>query len=293
MKHKLVTIDPQQPGHTMQQLGAVYGVTPDKLAILRRIVALFPRATHMYVDVAQAELVRNLPLADKYTFDVSTDELVLFADDIDTLIDAMIEMVMYLAGFATKLGNPDAWVIEFTIGAWKPVKKRIKRRLDIPVLDQPRGAVGLPPPPDDAPAHDPYPFRTLVSHFDQLSFVQMIRLAARDDIHVYFPPGSHPKVRAIYLHARQALQEVGQGIDLDDHQRFNAKLNQAIRRIEELFDPASLQPPTWLADFAQEVRASDPAGTDIPEEPDADSPFTAFIEQLFEDEDRNATNTLD
>lgn len=291
MKHNLVTIDPQQLDYTMQQLRHEYHLSPGELAILRRIVALFPRTTQMYVDTEQAELVHNLPLADKFTFDVTTDELVLFASDMDTLIDALIEMAMYLAGFATKLGNSEVWVIEFTIGAWKPVKKRIKRRLNIPVIDQPRGAVGLPPPPDDAPAHDPYPFRTLVSHFDQLSFVQMIRLAGRDDLQVYFPSGSHPKVRAVYLHVRKALQEVGQWIDLDDHQRFNANLNQAIRRIEELFDPASLRPPTWLDAFAQEMRASESADPAFPPEPDADSPFTAFIEQLFDDDDSSSTDS--
>jgi hypothetical protein len=94
-------------------------------------------------------------------------------------------------------------------------------------------------------------------------------------------------VRAIYLHARKALQEVGQWIDLDDHQRFNAKLNQAIQRIEELFDPGSLQPPTWLADFTRELP---PPDTAVLQEPDADSPFTEFIEQLFEDDDKNTSS---
>lgn len=285
-----VFIDPQQPEHTIEKVGIAYPhLRTADLKILRRIIALFPRATWMHVDAAQAELVSSLPLMDKFTFDVDTDELVLLADDIETMINALIEMAMYLTGFATKLGNPDAWVVEFTIGAWKPVRKRIKRRLNIPVIEAPRGLIGMPPPPDDAPAHDPYPFRTLVSHFDQVSFVQMIRLAARDDVQVYFPPGSHPKVRAIYLHTRKALQEVGQWIDLDDHQRFNTNLNHAIRRIEQLFDPASLQPPIWLQSLAQDPHTLNASSTG-PQELDADSPFASFIEQLFEDEDDDSAN---
>ncbi|MCD4684484.1 MAG: hypothetical protein K8S97_00920 [Anaerolineae bacterium] len=286
-----VIIDPQHLDQTMQQMESAYShLSAANLKILRRIIAQFPRATQMHVDTTQAELVSDLPLLDKFTFDVDTDELVLLADDSETLINALIEMAMYLTGFATKLGNSDAWVIEFTIGAWKPVRKRIKRRLNIPIVDVPRGLVGMPPPPDDAPAHDPYPFRTLVSHFDQVSFVQMIRLAARNDVQVYFPPGSHPKVRAIYLHTRKALQDVGQWIDLDDHQRFNANLNHAIRRIEQLFDPASLQPPTWLHDLAQESQPPNTISPDSPPELSADSPFTAFIEQLFEDEEDDSTS---
>lgn len=295
-----VWLDPQDPAATMQQLSLACTLPPNELAVLLRIIELFPRPAHMLIDTSQADNLSALPFADRFSFDLQTDELLVFAEDSETLVDALIEMAMFLTGFATKMGNPEHWVIDFTIGAWKPVRRRIKRQLGIPVADRPRGVVGLRPDPGEGIEGDPYPFRTLVSYFDQLSFQQMVMLAARDDIAVHFPPGTHPKVRAVYVHVRRAIEEVGQYITLDDFQVFNLKLNNALRRIEELFDPAHLEPPNWLARLVdrEEARselpppespallhAGDPESEDESEPPAHYNPFEAFIEQLFSDED--------
>jgi len=279
-----VTLDPNDLPGTTRQLTTIFDLSVDESATIARIVELFPRPTRMYLDASQEELHRDNPLADKFTFDVETDDLVLFASDIDTLIDATIEMAMYLSGFTTKIGNEDLWVIEFTIGAWKPVKRNIKQQIGIEVSDHPTGLVGLRPDPGEATEGDPYPFRTLVSYFDQLSFQQMIMLAARDDVKVYFPAGTHPKVRAVYMHARRAIEEVGQFITLQDHQVFNLKLNNAIRRIEQLFDPENLEPPNWVSRLINNEPAptSNTANNSAPYDP-----FEAFIEQLFSDEEDN------
>ncbi len=296
-----VWLNPNDPAATMQQLSLACTLPPNELAVLVRIIELFPRPAYMLLDTEQDNIDATLPFADRFTFDLHTDELLVFAEDSDTLVDALIEMAMFLTGFTTKMGNPEHWVIDFTIGAWKPVRRRIKRQLGIPVADRPRGVVGLRPDPGEGVEGDPYPFRTLVSYFDQLSFQQMVMLAARDDIAVHFPPGTHPKVRAVYVHVRRAIEEVGQHITLDDYQVFNLKLNNALRRIEELFDPTHLESPNWLARLVdhEETRSELPAPEVPPllhsgepesdpdsESPSAhDNPFEAFIEQLFSDED--------
>jgi hypothetical protein len=193
---------------------------------------------------------------------------------------------MYLVGFATMLGNDEEWVVEFTVGAWKPVKNRIKRHLGIPVQEQPSGVVGLPPSPEKAPLGDPYPFKTLVSRYDLGSFQQMVVLAARDDIAVYFPPETHSKVLAVYVYMRRAMHEIAQGVGIRDYQTFNARLIQTLQRLQSLFDPAHLTATPDPKDAEREERTTQ-LGLFPPESPSAPvhNPFEDFIEQLFADDD--------
>lgn len=292
MHHKCVTLDPKNLELSIQQLADTYELDSHTLAIAQRIVSLYVRPVTVCMDPANTILYENLALADKFTFDMETDELVLFAQDPDTVINALIEMAMYMAGFSTLLGNDEEWVIEFAVGAWKPVKNRIKRQLGIEVHEKPRGVVGLPPAPDQHAPSDPYPFRTLVSSYDLGSFYQMVILAARDDIAVYFPPEAHPKVLAVYVYMRRAMQEVAQGVTLGDYQTFNERLIETIRRLETLFDPANLPPPGTrnhsstadsdrLGMFPNDLTSSHTSTA----QPD---PFESFIEELFSDEDDNS-----
>ena len=268
----IVTLDPADLDDTIQQLETHYEIDEATLVILRRVISLFPRPAQMRVDEANEILYQGLSLIDKFSFS-DDDELILYTRDPETMIDALIEMAMYLFGFATLIGEDEGWVVEFTIGAWKPVKNRIRRQLGLIVQEQPRGVVGLPP--DDTSAD--YPFRTLVSHYNLGSFYQMVVLAARDDIAVYFPPETHSKVLAAYVYMRRSMQEVAQGVNLKDHKTFNDRLLQAVHRLQNLFDPASLPPP----------------GSDQPDEPkklppppqQKNNPFEEFIEQLFSDEE--------
>jgi hypothetical protein len=286
MRHGEVTLDPHDLERSTRQLAEAYHLSPEDTDTLRRVIALYPQPIKMYVDEANTILHDSMPLGDRFTFDIETDELILFSHDKEILIDALIEMAMYLAGFTTMMGSEETWVIEFTIGAWKPVKKRLKRQLEIPVSDHPRGVVGMPPSAENVPPGDPYPFRTLVSHYDLASFHQMVMLAARDDIAVYFPPETHAKVLAVYVYMRRSMQEVAQGIDLADYETFNARLIQEVQRLDTLFGPSNLTLPTWLHDR----HADDPpAPADRPRphptresKPDTTpDPFEAFIEDLF------------
>jgi len=293
-----VILDPNAVDESMQQLATRYGIGAELLNTLSQVVGLYPHAIRMYVDEANALLFHGLSLADKFTFDLESDELVLFSLDADTVTDAFIEMAMYLSGFATLMGSQDDWTVEFAIGAWKPIKNRIKRQLGIPVREKPRIVVGLPPAPQEINQEDSYPFRKLVSSYDFASFHQMVVLAAREDVAVYFPPETHSKVLAVYVYMRRAIQEVAQGLDLSDHLTFNTRLIDAVQRLEKLFSPATLAPPGWqqLPDSHRSVSADYIPTPDAPaqmpddrvqngEQVKRDDPFELFINQLFSDDD--------
>ncbi|MBN1681374.1 MAG: hypothetical protein JW966_13920 [Anaerolineae bacterium] len=289
MRQNYILLDPNNLNVTIQRLVEAYVLSPDTLDGLRRIIALYPHPVPMYVDEANAMLYDGLSLADKFTFDIKTDELVLFSKDEETFIDAFIEMAMYLSGFSTMIGNEEEWVIEFTVGTWKPIKNRIKRQLGITVSDQPRGVVGLPPSTEKNTGIDPYPFRTLVSHYDLGSFYQMVMLAARDDVAVYFPPETHAKVLAVYVYMRREIQEVAQSLSIEDYQVFNSRLIEAVQRLQELFEPANLPPPGWLRSPASRP-FDQPDSDERMTHSDTlrakrDDPFEAFINQLLADED--------
>lgn len=298
MKQNAVILDPTNLDDSMQQLAAAYDLDADALSVFRRVVGLYPRAVRMYVDEARGILFKELSLMDMFTFDIETDELVLLSCDHQTLVNAMIEMAMYLAGFATMLGARDEWVIEFTIGAWKPVKNRIKRLLDIPVPRRSRVVVGLPPSSAQGSEDESYPFRRLVSTYNIAAFYQMVVLAAREDVAVYFPMETHPKVLAVYLYSRRAMQEVARGIGIENHKTFNARLLRAIQHLEKLFDPASLpapgKPPAHNAlDRPVDLGMFSPPNRmnidteQSPVRPEKD-PFEAFIEQLFQDDESDS-----
>lgn len=292
-----ITLDPHNLDNSLTALAAIYDLDLTDRDVLRRVIAFYPQPVCMYLDEASIILHERMPLGDKFTFDMETDDLILYSRSKDALIDALIEMAMYLAGFSTMMGSDASWVVEFTIGAWKPVKKRIRRQLGLPVQDQPRGVVGLPPSPEEDTDQNAYPFRTLVSNYDLASFHQMVLLAARDDIAVYFPPETHSKVLAVYVYMRRAMQEVAQGIDLADYATFNSRLIQEIQRLEKLFNPSGLSLPNWLHDR----HASPPRPPSSYQSPRADTPetnhtpsdpFETFIEQLFAEDDDSDPPTI-
>lgn len=293
MMHNLVTLDPANLDETMRQLVEQYALEDEMQAHVRRVIALLPRSSGLYVDEANAMLFEDLQLADKFSFDTENDALALFTHDPSALVDALIELAMYLSGFATMLGSEAGWVVEFTIGCWRPVRNRLKRLLEIPYDNHPRGVVGLPPSESEQ-YPERYPFRRLVTSYDFASFHQMVVLAARDDIAVYFPPETHSKVLAVYVYMRRTMHEVGQSLGLEDHQIFNSRLLDAIRRMEVLFTPSELPPPGMAASRHsrdetppdrpnfKNLLGQDMASARLSAE---DSPFASFIEELFADED--------
>lgn len=289
MRTHAIDLDPDDLDESLQQLAFAFDLDLDELAMARRVLVLFPRATALTLDEFDPDTLHALPLSDKFAFDLETDTLTVFERRWETLIDALIEMAMYLSGFNTLIGSDDPWVVEFAIGAWKPVRKRLKRQLSIPVSDQPRGVIGLPPSaPPQARRVPADPFRAVVSRYNRASFEQMVMLAARDEIAVYFPPETHPKVLALYVYMRRAMQEVAEGIDLLDYEQFNTRLLREIGRLEQLFHPATLPLPPDAPPDDEAARDLLAAAAPPPADPPPlarDNPFAAFIEQLFPDDE--------
>lgn len=255
MREDWVVLDPQDVEHAVTQLTMNYELDADTAEFLRRILRCFPRRALLYVDESNTLFYKQTPLVDRFTFNMKSDELILFASDPMTFIDAMIEMAMYLVGFATMIGVDESWKVEFVIGAWKPVKNRIKRELGIPVIDEPLWVVGLPPEPEDATPEDPHPFQTLVSALDMASFAQMVRLAARDDVEVNFPKGSDPRVIQVYIRVKTAIDQVADGISLNDWREFNRRLLVTVQDFEDEYRPDDLPMPAWW-DRASDAQSS-------------------------------------
>jgi hypothetical protein len=300
MNHNRIVIDPRDVEHALQQLALIYDLDADTLMMVRQAVTLYTRPVTLYVDESRALFYSQTPLVDKFTFNIQTDELVLFSRDPMTFVDATIEMAMYIAGFSTMMGVEEYWKVEFTIGAWKPVKNRIKRDLGIPVIDEPLWIVGLPPNGDGSPPDDPHPFRTLVSQLDIASFTQMVRLAARDDVEVNFPIGTDPRVIQVYIRIKTAMFQVADGLTLESWREFNRRLLGMVQDLEEEYNPGQLPVPGWwqraagsderdadlqfsTLDFSDNLPAPD--FDDLNLDQDRWDPFARFIEELFNDED--------
>jgi len=291
MSNERIVLKPDDLEGTVRQIAAVWDLDEDSLEVLRQTLALFSRPITLVVDEASVVYYSETPLIDHFTFNMQTDELILLSRDPLTLIDALVEMAMYVAGFATLLGAEDQWKVEFAIGAWKPVRNRIKRQLGVPVLDEPLWIVGLPPNPEDGVLNDQHPFRMLVSQLDMASFTQMVRLAARDDVEVNFPNGTDPRVIEVYIRMKTAMYQVADELTLDDWREFNRRLLHCIQDLEEAYHPCDLPVPAW---WQRMLLAQDEASLDE-QRPTSDyeppqnkprwNPFETYLEELFSEED--------
>jgi hypothetical protein len=267
MKNNQVYLDPLNIDASIRQLERFYRLDANTLGMLRRVLEHYPKSVILYVDEANAPLMAGSALDDLFTFNTETGELVLFSSDPMTFVDAMIEMHMFVAGFDTLMGADDHWQVEFAIGAWKPIKNTIKRRLRIPLQQSIRGVVGLPPEPGEAPLEDPYPFKSLVSTLNLFSFVQMIRLAAREEIRVHFPNGTDPRVMEVYFSVKRAMHSVASGLDIQDSEAFNERLRSKIQELDERYQPSKLPlPEGWESFMTDQDAASGAAeGEEDPE----------------------------
>lgn len=292
-RQRHVFIDPQDVDHALQQLGYLYDVDKDTQEMLRPIIALYPRPADVYADDSSVFYYSQMPLVDRFTFNMQTDELVLFSTDPLTIVDAMLEMAMYLVGFSTLIGVEDYWKIEFAIGAWKPVRNTIKRELGLPVLDEPLWAVGSDPQADaDEVQGQEHPFRKLVAQLDTASFTQMTRLAAREDVEVHFPQGCDPKVIEVYIRMRTAMYQVSDGISLADWRTFNRRLVQMVQDLEAEYQPEGLPEPHWWQLGQRQpddaVAAPEDSAAGAPSPSEGWDPFASYIKKLFGDETDDA-----
>ncbi len=168
------------------------------------------------------------PLQDAFTFDMDTDSLVIFTDNPARLVDAILEMAMFMRGFNTVMGIADEWKIQLTIGAWRRVRESLKVRL------------GLQPAPDKVWSAD-LELET-VERYDAISFRAMIFLAGRPDVELIFPKGASTLVIGAYQRLTRIIEAIALNVDLDDHQLFNRRLSRALQWIEETIMPGDLSP---------------------------------------------------
>ena len=162
------------------------------------------------------------PLVDAFTFDLERDWLMVYKSDPEVLVDAIIEMAMFLRGFNTAIGTDVPWRVDLAIGAWRVVRQNIKRMLNIPDA-VPQFAVELP-------AHT-------VTQLDQVTFAGMVFLAGQVHTQVRFPPEAARSVVETYHRLRRIILTIGLGLGLDDVRTFNQRLVRALLHIETVLLP--------------------------------------------------------
>ncbi len=210
-------IDPKSQETVAEFLSAVS--LPDH-PHLQDVIALHNRPFTMLL---QPDTPIDLwPLVDAFTFDLERDWLMVYKSDPEVLIDAIIEMAMFLRGFNTAIGTDGPWRVDLTIGAWRVVRQNIKRLLMIPDT-VPQFAVELPV--------------NTVAQLDQVTFAGMVFLAGQVHTQVRFPPEAARNVVEAYHRLRRIILTVGLGLGLDDVRTFNQRLVRALLHIESVLLP--------------------------------------------------------
>lgn len=180
------------------------------------------------LNMDQVGLVQMTPLQDPFTFDMDTDELILYTDDPATLVDAIIEMAMYLRGFNTLIGVEDDWKTQLAIGAWRYVRDNLKGQLYLMPPSEKQWSASLEP--------------ETVEHFNLISFATVIFLAGCPNLDVVFPDGTSPLVEAAYHRLVRMLQTVAYNVGINDFRTFNRRLGRAVSWIEETLMPKDASP---------------------------------------------------
>jgi hypothetical protein len=234
-------IDPKSRGTITSFLSAV-GL-PDH-EHLKQVIALHDRP---FTLLLQPDTPIELwPLVDAFTFDLERDWLMVYKTDPEVLIDAIIEMAMFLRGFNTAIGAESPWRVDLAIGAWRVVRQNIKRSLMIPD-SVPQFAVELP-------GHT-------VTQLDQVTFAGMVFLAGQVHTQVHFPPEAARSVVEAYHRLRRIILTVGLGLGLDDVRTFNQRLVRALLHTETV-----LLPKTGGSPFDDFIQSSDFKVDDLGEE---------------------------
>jgi hypothetical protein len=187
---------------------------------LQQVIALHNRP---FTILLQPDTPIDLwPLVDAFTFDLEHDRLMVYKSDPEVLIDAIIEMAMFLRGFNTAIGTDGPWRVDLAIGAWRVVRQNIKRLLMIPDA-VPQFAVELP-------VHT-------VTQLDQVTFAGMVFLAGQVHTQVRFPPEAARVIVETYHRLRRIILTVGLGLGLDDVRTFNQRLVRALLHVETVLLP--------------------------------------------------------
>lgn len=195
---------------------------------IRSVLRLHNHPFILSLEVDYARPLELSPLQDAFTFDMESDKLIMYTDDKTMLVDAIIEMAMYLRGFATLLGLGDEqeWKVQVAIGAWRRVRETIKEELGLSDRDGKVWGAGLE--------------LDTVERYDRIAFGTMVFLASRPDVEVIFPDGANSRCIVAYRQLTSIVEAIAQHIRLDDYARFNRRLNRAVHWIEEQLMPSEL-----------------------------------------------------
>jgi len=215
--------DPQSVNNFLDIVGA--GETYYENAI-RTALRLHERPFLVYFDHVHRPQVS--PLQDAFTFNMETDELVMFTDSPAQVIDALLEMAMFVRGFNTLMGVEQEWKIQVAIGAWRRVRESLKARMSIQ------------PAPEKVWSAD-LELET-VERYNAISFGAMVFLAGRPDVELIFPEGASALVIGAYQRLMRIIEAIALNVGLDDHQLFNRRLNRALQWIEETIMPRDFSP---------------------------------------------------
>jgi hypothetical protein len=195
-------------------------------AMIRKALEIHNRPFILYVD--HINELNISPLQDAFTFNMETDELVVFTDDPEALIDALLEMAMFLRGFNTVMGVDDEWKVQIAIGAWRHVRETLKSEL------------GLASPYEKVWTIEPE--LETVEHYNQIAFGAMVFLASRSDIEVNFPQGTSQLCISAYRRLSHVMETIAHNIGIDDQARFNRRLSRALTWIEDSILPQNMSP---------------------------------------------------
>jgi len=189
---------------------------------LQQVAQLQKRPFGVYIDYLN-RIGEVPPTTDAFTFDMDADELLVYSDEPAMMVDALIEMAMYMQGFATLMGVEEVWKVQVAIGGWRHVRGKIKERLNI-AGDTDKAWAAM---------HNP----ESMQEYNLETFTELVRLAGSPDVEVMFPPNVGTRVTNAYHHLSRVIRLVAQGIDIDDRVEFNQRLMRALDWIEEKIAP--------------------------------------------------------
>jgi hypothetical protein len=198
---------------------------------IRTALSIHERPFILLLYSDQIDPSRLSPLHDAFTFNIETDELILYSDDPLLLIDAIIEMAMFQRGFNTIMGTEDEWKVQVAIGAWRHVRESIKTQLQVA-------------PPLEKAWSASLDLET-VEHYNLISFGTAVFLASRPDVDVAFPEGTSSTVITIYHRLTRIIETIAFDIGISDHVAFNRRLGRALQWIEETILPTSEEDTTF------------------------------------------------
>jgi hypothetical protein len=189
----------------------------------RKAISLQGRPFAVYIDYLNSAPREATPVQDPFTFDMETDELIVFSDDPAIMVDALIEMALYMQGFSTLIGVEEDWKIALAIGGWKYLRASLRQTLGLPSATEKTWVFMLSP--------------EATRDFNADSFSQVVMLAGCPNVEVLFPPDAHERLVEVYPQLSRVIQVIAEGISMDDHAEFNARLRRAVTLVEERLSP--------------------------------------------------------